>query len=120
MCLGLRYVVGRDSTDKEIYKNGQPLWIWSCSGMSNQLWSIGAPSTLSITYWANSNMCLGVDGNATNGAGISLQQCNQKAAQQWTFALGSWRIQYAADPTKCIGLPQGLTHNGNKATTTTG
>jgi len=41
-------------------------------------------------------------GNTQNGQLLQLWDCNGLDNQKWIFASGAWKIQYAADPSKCI------------------
>jgi hypothetical protein len=54
-----------------------------------------------VSEW--SRKCLDLQGGSTaNGNLLQIWDCNGLANQKWFFNPGSWRIQYAANPDKCI------------------
>ena len=63
--------------------------------------STGA-NALAITL-AGTKKCLDLrGGNTDNGTPVELWDCNGLKNQNWVFAAGSYKIQYAADTSMCI------------------
>lgn len=83
-------------------EGGTAIQVWDCNGASNQAWSI-IPANSVITLQSDSTVCLDLKGgDTTNGNKVQLWKCNGLANQQWIFAAGSWKIVFAASPSKCI------------------
>merc|ERR1719502_669585 len=54
-----------------------------------------------VSEW--SGKCLDLPGGSTtNGNLLQIWNCNGLGNQRWFFNPGSWRIQYAGNPEKCI------------------
>ena len=58
------------------------------------------PRTLSLR--GHPGLCLDAPGNPGAGDLIQLWECNGHTNQLWLFDDGAYKIQYFADPTKCL------------------
>lgn len=88
------------------FLRGSPIQVWDCLGAWNQQWyppSSSGSGAVTITLQGNTNLCLDLPGgDTTDGTAVWVWDCLGTDSQKWIFAGESWRIAYAADPSKCL------------------
>merc|ERR550532_1438805 len=98
--------------------SGAQVQIWSCSDAfpKKQRFIVPPPNSEGEIKWAtHPELCL------DNPIGVSLQiwKCSEIAKKRRLFLLspdatGNSRIRLAAQPTKCVDIPNGITVDGEK------
>ena len=70
------------------------------NGTHLQAMAGSVPRTLSLD--AHPGLCLDAPGNVGASELVQLWECNGHTNQLWLFDSGAWKIQYYADPSKCL------------------
>jgi beta-glucanase (GH16 family) len=97
--------------------NGALIEQWSCTGMSNQAWTLKDMGGLQYEFIAsNSGKCMEViNGGTANGSGIQQSDCNGMPKQLWKInSLGAGQYQIIAiSSNRCLDVTGGPTATGD-------
>ena len=88
--------------------NGTRMEIWTCSGGTNQRWTVVQDGTLRVL-----GKCLDVyQGGSANGTPVDLYSCNGTGAQRWQIGTRGELVNPQSG--KCLNDPHANTTNGTK------
>lgn len=97
-------------------ENGQPLWMWECTGSTSQMWAWTAKSELAWDGGSVWSKCLDIpDGDFSDGNVVELWSCNGLPQQQWGYDSDAGTLYLsssASDASMCLDLQNGGQDDG--------